>query len=67
LSPGAGAFSYGKPTHRPHPCHAASRAIALDMREALGGELLDGGMRSGSWPQILDRIGALDRRSLKKA
>ena len=33
----------GKPTDRPQPRHAASRAIALDVRVALGGELLDCG------------------------
>jgi hypothetical protein len=33
-----------KPTDRPQPNHAASRAEALDVRIAVSGELLDGGV-----------------------
>ena len=34
-----------KPTERPLPRHAAARAEALDMREALGGKFLERGVQ----------------------
>ena len=36
---------FGQPAHWPQPDDAASRAMALDVRVALGGELLDGGVQ----------------------
>ena len=41
-----------EPTQRPQPCHAASRAMTLDVSEALGGKLFNRRMQRVHDPSI---------------
>jgi hypothetical protein len=56
----------GKPTDRPHPSRATSRAIALDMREALSGKVFVGAAHAGIFAHLrLKRVSAGDASPTK--
>ena len=46
-----GGFVNAEVTDRPQPRHAAARAMAFDVSEAIGGKLLDGGVQWVHDPQ----------------